>query len=130
MTILWAGLIFTGSSIPGPDLPEAPGNISYLVHFFEYLVLGILLTKSLIKFKSQNSKVKITTQNSKLLLIIFLTGFLYSLSDEIHQMFVPGRSFEVIDLVIDAVGLIGGIFLARNKLLRNKKSVNEIRNMK
>ena len=42
-------------------------------------------------------------------------GFLYALSDEIHQLFVPGRSFQFFDIFMDicgvTVGIIGGIIL-------------------
>ena len=42
-------------------------------------------------------------------------GILYALSDEIHQLFVPGRSFQFFDIFMDTcgvtVGIIGGIIL-------------------
>jgi len=43
--------------------------------------------------------------------IIF--GVIYSFSDEVHQMFVPGRAFEVKDIVIDLIGFfIGALIIA------------------
>jgi len=36
--------------------------------------------------------------------------FLYSLSDEIHQYYVPTRSFQLMDLLIDNLGSFLGIF--------------------
>lgn len=39
--------------------------------------------------------------------ILFAT--LYGLSDEIHQLFVPNRSFDVWDLLADAVGATIGV---------------------
>jgi len=35
----------------------------------------------------------------------------YALSDEIHQLFVPGRAFQVFDLFIDFLGSLFGVFL-------------------
>ena len=37
---------------------------------------------------------------------------LYGLSDEIHQLFVPSRSFDPLDLLADAVGatIFAGVF--------------------
>jgi len=32
----------------------------------------------------------------------------YAVTDEIHQMFVPGRSAEVADLIADTIGVCGG----------------------
>ncbi len=34
----------------------------------------------------------------------FLTSFVYALSDELHQYFVPGRNFHFYDVAIDAIG--------------------------
>lgn len=33
----------------------------------------------------------------------------YGITDEIHQIFVPGRAFQVRDLVMDAAGSVMGI---------------------
>ena len=33
---------------------------------------------------------------------------LYGISDEYHQMFVPGRTFDVLDMVADAIGSVAG----------------------
>ncbi|NLN83344.1 MAG: VanZ family protein [Firmicutes bacterium] len=40
-----------------------------------------------------------------------LFSSLYALSDEIHQIFVPGRAFEFSDLVLDIAGVGLGLFL-------------------
>lgn len=37
-------------------------------------------------------------------LITIILSFLYALSDEIHQIFVPGRAFELSDLILDFSG--------------------------
>ena len=55
-------------------------------------------------------------------------GILYALSDEIHQLFVPGRSFQFFDIFMDtcgtAVGCICGItLLAIAKILSNKRII-------
>ena len=36
----------------------------------------------------------------------FVVGFLYAISDELHQVFVPGRTPATSDVVIDAAGII------------------------
>ena len=42
-------------------------------------------------------------------------GFLYAISDEIHQLFVPGRSFQLFDIFMDTsgvtIGCVAGIIL-------------------
>ena len=38
-----------------------------------------------------------------------LAGFVYSVSDEIHQIFVPGRAGMVADVMIDTMGVVTGV---------------------
>ena len=37
-----------------------------------------------------------------------LTGVAYAMTDEIHQLFVPGRSCQVTDVLIDSAGVLFG----------------------
>ena len=39
----------------------------------------------------------------------FIIGALLAVSDEIHQMFVPGRACQLIDIAVDSSGVILGI---------------------
>ena len=71
--------------------------IRKLAHFSEYALLGIL---AFINF----SKVK------KLGYRVF--SCIYASSDEIHQLFVPGRAGQVGDVLIDTSGAVAGILLA------------------
>jgi len=47
----------------------------------------------------------------KKLLISILIGATYAVSDEIHQYFIPGRSAEFRDVLIDTGGIIIGIII-------------------
>lgn len=40
-----------------------------------------------------------------------LLGVLYAISDEIHQIFVPGRSGQVTDVILDSCGVLVGSFI-------------------
>lgn len=71
-------------------------------HFSIYLILGVLIMSY---FK------EIYLVNNKGLLIAFIICFLYACSDEIHQLFVPGRSGEFRDVLIDSMGGLIGIHL-------------------
>lgn len=44
-------------------------------------------------------------------LLVLLVGGLYGASDEIHQLFVAGRTSEVLDVFIDLVGVAIGILI-------------------
>lgn len=71
-------------------------------HFTIYCILGILIMSY---FK------EIYLVNKKGILIAFIICFLYACSDEIHQLFVPGRSGEIRDVLIDSIGSLLGIHL-------------------
>lgn len=43
-------------------------------------------------------------KNKKIFLITILICFLYAVSDEIHQYFVPGRACRIFDVTIDTLG--------------------------
>ena len=43
--------------------------------------------------------------------IMFTLGFIYAVSDEIHQSFIPGRDCSAADLLADIVGLSIGLSL-------------------
>jgi VanZ family protein len=46
------------------------------------------------------------------LLITFIFGSIYGISDELHQYFVPGRSVEFLDWVADTLGSTSGAILS------------------
>ena len=53
-----------------------------------------------------------------------LIGTTYAITDELHQRFIPGRSAQIIDVVIDAEGnLLGvlGVLLIVMLIKRNKE---------
>jgi VanZ family protein len=55
--------------------------------------------------------------------LAFAISFLYALSDEIHQIFVPTRTFQTRDLVVDAFGALLGLFLFQSiALLHYRKA--------
>lgn len=71
-------------------------------HFTIYLVLGILVISLLSEYRVINFKT---------VLYALLIVFLYACSDEFHQLFVPGRSSEIRDVLIDSSGGFIGSYL-------------------
>lgn len=56
-------------------------------------------------------------------------SYMYGVTDEIHQLFVPGRSWEYKDLVINLFGIfLAGIFLWKLKPLLPNKLRNWLEN--
>lgn len=75
-----------------------PGNSDKIIHAIAYLPLGLLFYLSL----------SISGIRKYLLLTASLLAFLYGVSDEVHQFFVPGRDPSFGDILADAVGALTG----------------------
>lgn len=86
-------------------------------HLFIYFILGILIISLLREYRNIDMKV--------VLLAVFL-GLLYACSDEVHQLFIKGRSCEVRDVLIDTVGVSLGVLLYSliYRVRRRKKNCN------
>lgn len=79
-------------------------ELNYIVrknaHAFEYIFLAIFVGSALCAY---NLKGK-----GAIICILFICLF-YAVTDEFHQMFVPGRSSMVSDVLIDFLGSIIGM---------------------
>lgn len=94
--ILYAGLIFTLSSFPLPPPKVEIPFIDKFIHLVEYGILGFLFYRAL----------KVSKLSSRVFLLTVIFSILYALSDELHQLFVPGRKFDLWDLAADSLGVI------------------------
>jgi VanZ family protein len=121
LVIIWCAVIFYQSSKPAPEsqrqsmaIVAAINRLASTIigsevvivtdtmvrktaHFIEYGILGFLL------FNALNAP-----RRRRVLLLAIVFGILYAASDELHQFFVPGRSMRLIDLGVDAAGVICG----------------------
>ncbi len=79
-------------------IPETVPHFIFFksLHLAEYAFLAILIYFAFPKEK-----------------IAIILAYLYALSDEIHQTFVPGRSGLFRDTLIDLIGIYLGILLLR-----------------
>jgi VanZ family protein len=122
--LLWMALIFTLSATPNPyaALPSAvehDGQVSAaplgiaktidnellgrISHAGIFAVLAILAYRAV-------------RPAAHPMLLAFVLSAAYALSDEVHQLFVPGRAFELRDLALDTLGILLGlviVFLAQ-----------------
>ncbi len=105
------------SLVFGDNVPEA--IVRTFGHFSEFAALGFLSTNCFYAFKEKRKPV----------LCSFLS-WLYAWTDEIHQIFVDGRAFQISDLLVDLGGIICGtmlitvIILLTEKLKEKKRSRN------
>lgn len=79
-------------------------------HFGIYLVLGILVINFLCEYNIKH-----------IILASIIVCLLYSITDEVHQLFIKGRSGEVRDVLIDTAGSLVGIYsyyIFKNKFIK------------
>ena len=70
-------------------------------HFSLYLVLGVLTYLTLTSYGISR----------RVIIYSIMFCFMYAISDEVHQLFSDGRSFEIRDIIIDTLGSITGIII-------------------
>lgn len=93
-------------------------------HGFVYIVLSIFAVNAL-------RGIKINVSMSCLL--AFLISVAFACTDEIHQMFVPGRAAQLQDLMIDCAGALLGLvifnivafFFRKTKLLTTQTTLSD-----
>jgi polysaccharide biosynthesis protein VpsQ len=68
-----------------------------LAHLFEFGILYFLIILALLSYGHLRKWKEILAINISLL---------YGLTDEIHQLFVPFRSFSILDLIKNSVGVL------------------------
>jgi VanZ family protein len=103
--LLWMILIFLGSSQPKDEglIPDFGGwdfPIKKTAHLTEYAILALFL------FRGCRGSSPIRAIHW---IAAFLLAVLYSVTDECHQTFVPGRSGNIADVFIDAAGAAAGL---------------------
>jgi len=100
--MLWLSVIFLFSSYPTVKTSELywwDFLIKKTAHIVEYFILAVLVFRSLLFYKGRTLAVK------TIFIICFLFCFLYGVSDEFHQSFIPGREARLRDVLIDSAGI-------------------------
>ena len=90
--------------------------IRKIAHGTVYFILNILV---------MNLLFQLNRMNYKYFLLGILFCILYAISDEVHQLYISGRSGELRDVFIDSMGSILGclFYLGIYKLIRKIKNV-------
>jgi VanZ family protein len=85
-------------------------------HFFEFFILGFFLTNALRFFRLRKRHF------IGLLLLLFL---LVSASDEIIQLFMPGRTSRISDVLLDTFGAVMGMLacISFSALIKKKHKI-------
>jgi len=105
----WMVLIFLLSSLPKEEIPVSGESLSIAAHLIEYGILALLIRRALA------SPPGFWGRGVPLFTLSLGLTFLYGISDEWHQSFVPGRSSSVMDLAVDVTGAFLALALASLK---------------
>ena len=121
---IMAGVIFWMSANTGTNINQGLGIISALKaflssiavsltghevdvspigHFVEYFIFGILLLNAL----------RFHMPLSRAVFFAIIIGSTYGVTDEIHQYFVPDRSCDPMDWLVDTIAVALGALLCR-----------------
>lgn len=93
------------AEIINPDIIEEEKLVLYekyhvpvrkLAHISEYFILCLLVCMFLCTYNINYKKIIVYS---------FIFCFLYACSDEVHQLYVPGRSGNIKDVFIDSIGI-------------------------
>jgi VanZ family protein len=127
LPVLWMGVIFYFSHQNGDESSQVSGwfvdfvirvaeilnlditgwNLNLLVrkaaHFSIFAVLGFLLFLTL-----YINRQKLFSSS----VYAFAIGSIYGVFDEFHQYFVPGRSCQLTDMLIDASGVMAAVLIS------------------
>jgi VanZ family protein len=100
--------IFYLSSIPGDQLGPDTLVVNMIKKSGHAILFGVLAALYLYALKGRKSLLE--TQRAFFLLSLIFT-FLYSVSDEYHQSFTPGRHASGKDVLIDVGGALTALVL-------------------
>lgn len=101
--LVWMGVIFAFSSMPGSDIAGEPPLSYYLerkgAHVIEYLVLMLLSVRFALRLFPRERFFRV-------LLLAGIFSLAYAVTDELHQFFVPFRGAKISDVAFDLLGIV------------------------
>jgi len=110
---LIATAIFYMSSKTFPLAIRTTNIYSIIYHFFAFFFLAFFLLPAIVK-----------GENKALIFIAIILAVMYGMSDEFHQLFVPGRSCSFSDFLINSAGILLASFIYTVSLKFRKNKYN------
>ena len=111
-TIFWLWLIFIAVVSSLPNIPtqeiniwDEPFRLDYLEHFG---VFAILLGVFVLWKSDENGLFYVKKYYPFVLGLLF-----FAIIDELHQLWIPGRSYNPLDLIYNLLGSISGMYLTK-----------------
>lgn len=158
LVILWMAVIFSLSAQPAAASNDLSRGLTALIidfiqkimpmvnltlndfnhyvrknaHFIAYFLLGFLVIHALMVGEpAEDLKVRGSAAYRRRWLLAVLISVSYAISDEVHQLFVPGRGGQVKDVLIDSGGAATGILVyVWGRRLMSRLISENIRNKK
>jgi VanZ family protein len=98
LLVLWIVIIFVLTGYPKLEISKFDGyHLDKLYHFIVFFILGFLASR-LLSIKG-----------------FFTLGIIVLLTAELQQLFIPGREFEIPDILAGGVALVISYFVCRRK---------------
>lgn len=138
LTVCWMAVIFWFSAAPAPESSEMSYTVGIQIgkvvvsdfdawstekqnafaekieypirktaHATEYAILGILVSGTFYVYGICEHGIG----RKKMLCYAWLLATAYAATDEFHQLFVPGRSGQVRDVILDSAGALAGALI-------------------
>ena len=104
LSIAWGGVIVYLLIIYSPKfgLPTSFPFLDKVVHFILFFIQSIFITNTIYEYRNRNNRILLIVS------IIFL--LLLGVIIEIQQIYLPYRTFEIMDLISNFVGVFSGSF--------------------
>ena len=104
LSLAWGGVIVYLLIIYSPKfgLPSSFPFLDKVVHFILFFIQSIFITNTIYEYRNRNNRILLIVS------IIFL--LLLGVIIEIQQIYLPYRTFEIMDLISNFAGVLCGSF--------------------
>jgi VanZ family protein len=96
--VVYMAVIFAASQMTSPPMP---GGADKPWHTVGYLGLAVVVVRAVAGGLPR--RIGAGTMMTSMIIVV-----LYGVSDEVHQMFVPGRTAAIDDVLADTIGAVVG----------------------
>jgi VanZ family protein len=100
--VAWACVILIGTSWPSIPVEVSLTWADKIVHFTLYGVFSALMVRALDR-----------PLNRRRLMVVLLGIWVFGALDELHQIWIPGRTASHLDWLADCLGALTGLLVGR-----------------
>lgn len=116
--IAWFFVVLIMICLPKTDLPEVEGWLDYL-YIDKWIHIGMFGILAFLFMYPFHRKDIVPTTKRGYFLIIFTLTVCWGLATECIQLYIPGRSFDLLDWVADSSGALLALYWCRKRYLFN-----------